>query len=64
MENKLKKLKSQLATCLSTTLPYVKKYGDIEKISLPKLRSLQNQLHLDLETIDEVSFLICINIFD
>ncbi|KFQ99988.1 RING finger protein unkempt, partial [Nipponia nippon] len=56
VENKLKKLKVQLAACLSTTLPYMKNYGDIEKISLPKLRSLQNRLHLDLETIDEVSF--------
>ncbi|KAM6320241.1 putative E3 ubiquitin-protein ligase UNKL isoform 2-T2 [Podargus strigoides] len=56
VENKLKKLKVQLAACLSTTLPYMKNYGDIEKISLPKLRSLQDQLHLDLETIDEVIF--------
>ncbi|XP_068278693.1 putative E3 ubiquitin-protein ligase UNKL isoform X5 [Nyctibius grandis] len=56
MENKLKKLKAQLAACLSTTLPYTKNYGDIEKIPLPKLLSLQNQLHLDLETIDEVIF--------
>ncbi|XP_061848216.1 putative E3 ubiquitin-protein ligase UNKL isoform X4 [Colius striatus] len=56
VENKLKKLKAQLAASLSTTLPCVKSYGDIEKISLPKLRSLQNQLHLDLETIDEVIF--------
>ncbi|XP_052629032.1 putative E3 ubiquitin-protein ligase UNKL isoform X7 [Harpia harpyja] len=56
VENKLKKLKAQLAACLSTTLPYTKNYGDIEKISLPKLRSLQNRLHLDLETIDEVIF--------
>ncbi|OPJ87535.1 putative E3 ubiquitin-protein ligase UNKL isoform D [Patagioenas fasciata monilis] len=56
VENKFKKLKTQLAACLSTTLPYMKNCGDIEKISLPKLRSLQNQLHLDLETIDEVIF--------
>ncbi|KFP20674.1 RING finger protein unkempt, partial [Egretta garzetta] len=56
VENKLKKLKAQLAACLSTTLPCMKNYGDIEKVSLPKLRSLQNRLHLDLETIDEVSF--------
>ncbi|XP_076207239.1 putative E3 ubiquitin-protein ligase UNKL isoform X5 [Aptenodytes patagonicus] len=56
VEHKLKKLKVQLAACLSTTLPYMKNYGDIEKISLPKLRSLQNRLHLDLETIDEVIF--------
>ncbi|NXU75710.1 UNK protein, partial [Oreotrochilus melanogaster] len=54
VENKLKKLKVQLAVCLSTTLPYMKTYGDTEKISLPKLRSLQNRLHLDLEIIDEV----------
>uniref|UniRef100_A0A8B9CUZ1 Unk like zinc finger n=1 Tax=Anser brachyrhynchus TaxID=132585 RepID=A0A8B9CUZ1_9AVES len=56
VENKLKKLKVQLAACLSTTLPYVKNSGDIEKISLPMLRSLQSQLHLDLGTIDEVIF--------
>ncbi|XP_055565232.1 putative E3 ubiquitin-protein ligase UNKL isoform X10 [Falco biarmicus] len=56
VENKLKKLKVQLAACLSTTLPYMKNYGDLEKIPLPKLRSLQNRLHLNLETIDEVIF--------
>lgn len=56
VENKLKKLKVQLAACLSTTLPYIKNSGDIEKISLPVLRSLQSQLHLDLGTIDEVIF--------
>ncbi|XP_030315929.1 putative E3 ubiquitin-protein ligase UNKL isoform X2 [Calypte anna] len=54
VENKLKKLKVQLAVCLSTTLPYMKTCGDTENISLPKLRSLQNRLHLDLEIIDEV----------
>ncbi|XP_009079089.1 PREDICTED: putative E3 ubiquitin-protein ligase UNKL, partial [Acanthisitta chloris] len=56
VENTFKKLKVQLAACLSTTLPYMKNYGDIEKISLPKLRSLQNRLHVDLDTIDEVIF--------
>ncbi|XP_035195115.1 putative E3 ubiquitin-protein ligase UNKL isoform X6 [Oxyura jamaicensis] len=56
VENKLKKLKVQLAACLSTTLPYIKNSGDIEKISLPMLRSLQSRLHLDLGTIDEVIF--------
>ncbi|NXY80856.1 UNK protein, partial [Alcedo cyanopectus] len=54
VENKLKKLKAQLAARLSTTSPCVKNYGDIEQISLPKLRSLQSRLHSDLETIDEV----------
>ncbi|XP_054247276.1 putative E3 ubiquitin-protein ligase UNKL [Indicator indicator] len=56
VENQLRKLKAQLASCLSTTLPYMKNCGDIEKTSLPKLLSLQNRLHLDLETIDEVIF--------
>ncbi|XP_010075307.1 PREDICTED: putative E3 ubiquitin-protein ligase UNKL, partial [Pterocles gutturalis] len=56
VENKFKKLKAQLAACLSTTLPYTKNGGDTENISLPKLCSLQNQLHLDLETLDEVIF--------
>ncbi|KFQ30166.1 Putative E3 ubiquitin-protein ligase UNKL, partial [Mesitornis unicolor] len=56
VENKLKRLKAQLAACLSASLLYMKNYGDIEKIPFPKLRSLQNRLHLDLETIDEVSF--------
>lgn len=63
VENKLKKLKVQLAACLSTSLPYMENYGDIEKISLPKLRSLQSRLHLDLGTIDEVSVFICVTIF-
>ncbi|XP_021266800.1 putative E3 ubiquitin-protein ligase UNKL isoform X5 [Numida meleagris] len=56
VEMKLKKLKVQLAACLSAALPYMENYGDIEKISLPKLRSLQSRLHLDLGTIDEVIF--------
>ncbi|NXW51585.1 UNK protein, partial [Nyctiprogne leucopyga] len=56
VEKKIKKLKAQLTACGSTTLPYMKNYGDIENISLPKLRFLQNQLHLDLETVDEVIF--------
>ncbi|KFV72524.1 RING finger protein unkempt, partial [Struthio camelus australis] len=56
VESKLKKLKEQFAACLSTTLSYMKNYGDIEKVSLPKLRSLQSRLRLDLGTIDEVSF--------
>ncbi|XP_064010008.1 putative E3 ubiquitin-protein ligase UNKL isoform X5 [Pogoniulus pusillus] len=54
VESKLRKLKAQLASCLFTTLPYLKSCGDIEKTSLPKLLSLQNRLHLDLETIDKM----------
>ncbi|NXF98512.1 UNK protein, partial [Eubucco bourcierii] len=56
VEKKLRELNAQLAACLSTTLPYMKNCGDIEKTSLPKLLSLQNRLHLHLETIDEVIF--------
>ncbi|KAM9554715.1 putative E3 ubiquitin-protein ligase UNKL isoform 6-T8 [Guaruba guarouba] len=56
VESKIKKLKAQLAACLCTTLPCMENYGDIDKISLPKLRSLQSRLHSDLETIDEVIF--------
>ncbi|XP_062444747.1 putative E3 ubiquitin-protein ligase UNKL isoform X3 [Rhea pennata] len=53
VESKLKKLKEQFAACLSTTLSYMKNYGDIEKTSLPQLRSLQSRLRLDLGTVDE-----------
>nr|XP_025040560.1 putative E3 ubiquitin-protein ligase UNKL isoform X2 [Pelodiscus sinensis] len=56
LENKLKKLQEQFDVCLSTTVLHMKSYGDIEKIPLPKLHSLQNQLHSDLETVDEVIF--------
>ncbi|XP_061205045.1 putative E3 ubiquitin-protein ligase UNKL isoform X3 [Neopsephotus bourkii] len=56
VESKIKKLKAQLAACLCTTLPYMKNCGDIDKIPLPKLRSLQNRLHSGLETIDKVIF--------
>ncbi|EMP32205.1 RING finger protein unkempt like protein, partial [Chelonia mydas] len=52
LENKLKKLQEQFDICLSTTVLHMKSYGDIKKIPLPKLHSLQNQLRLDLETVD------------
>uniref|UniRef100_A0A8C8RR94 Unk like zinc finger n=1 Tax=Pelusios castaneus TaxID=367368 RepID=A0A8C8RR94_9SAUR len=56
LENKFKKLQEQFNMCLSTTVPCMKSSGDIEKIPLPKLHSLQNQLRLDLETVDGVIF--------
>ncbi|XP_067390466.1 putative E3 ubiquitin-protein ligase UNKL isoform X3 [Emydura macquarii macquarii] len=56
LENKFKKLQEQFDMCLSTTIPHMKSCGDIEKIPLPKLHSLQNQLRLDLETVDGVIF--------
>ncbi|XP_059572624.1 putative E3 ubiquitin-protein ligase UNKL isoform X3 [Alligator mississippiensis] len=57
VENKFKNLQEQFVR-LSTPLPHLKSYGDIETIPLPKLHSLRSQLHLDLETIDEVIFQI------
>ncbi|XP_032645372.1 putative E3 ubiquitin-protein ligase UNKL isoform X4 [Chelonoidis abingdonii] len=56
LENKFKKLQEQFDMCLSTTVLHMKSYGDIKKIPLPKLHSLQNQLRLDLETVDGVIF--------
>uniref|UniRef100_A0A8C3XV35 Unk like zinc finger n=1 Tax=Chelydra serpentina TaxID=8475 RepID=A0A8C3XV35_CHESE len=56
LENKFKKLQEQFDVCLSTTVLHMKSYGDITKIPLPKLHSLQNQLRLDLETVDGVIF--------
>ncbi|XP_039348324.1 putative E3 ubiquitin-protein ligase UNKL isoform X7 [Mauremys reevesii] len=56
LENKCKKLQEQFDMCLSTTVLHMKSYGDIKKIPLPKLQSLQNQLRLDLETVDGVIF--------
>ncbi|KAM9125233.1 putative E3 ubiquitin-protein ligase UNKL isoform 3-T3 [Pangshura tecta] len=56
LENKFKKLQEQFDMCLSTAVLHRKNYGDIKKIPLPKLHSLQNQLRLDLETVDGVVF--------
>ncbi|XP_030068937.1 putative E3 ubiquitin-protein ligase UNKL isoform X2 [Microcaecilia unicolor] len=55
-ENQLKKLQEDFdVVCLSPNLPLGRKFGDIDKLPLPKLHSLQNQLRSDLETIDGVS---------
>ncbi|XP_074866852.1 putative E3 ubiquitin-protein ligase UNKL isoform X3 [Carettochelys insculpta] len=56
LENKLKKLQARFDVCLSTTVLHMKNYGEAEKTSLSKLLSLQNQLRLDLETVDGVIF--------
>ncbi|XP_030068938.1 putative E3 ubiquitin-protein ligase UNKL isoform X3 [Microcaecilia unicolor] len=56
-ENQLKKLQEDFdVVCLSPNLPLGRKFGDIDKLPLPKLHSLQNQLRSDLETIDGVIF--------
>ncbi|XP_069503307.1 putative E3 ubiquitin-protein ligase UNKL [Ambystoma mexicanum] len=55
VEKKLKKLQDEFdVLSLSPKFPYMKNYADIEKLSLPKLHSLQSQLLSELETIDGV----------
>ncbi|XP_078521056.1 putative E3 ubiquitin-protein ligase UNKL isoform X1 [Lissotriton helveticus] len=57
VENKLKELQEEFdVLCLSPNLSFMKNYADIEKLSLPKLHSLQSQLMSELETIDEMVF--------
>ncbi|XP_043945469.1 putative E3 ubiquitin-protein ligase UNKL [Protopterus annectens] len=56
-EKKLKKLQEDFdAVCRSPNFPVLRNYGDIEKLPLPKLHSIQNQLRSDLEVIDGVIF--------
>nr|XP_033819161.1 putative E3 ubiquitin-protein ligase UNKL isoform X1 [Geotrypetes seraphini] len=57
VESQLKKLQEDFdVVCLSPKLPVGRKFGEIDKLPLPKLHSLQNQLRSDLETIDGVIF--------
>ncbi|KAG8433042.1 hypothetical protein GDO86_017350 [Hymenochirus boettgeri] len=57
VEEKLKKLQKEYdAVCVSPQFSLMKKYGDIEKLPLPKLHSLKTQLCSDLETVDELIF--------
>ncbi|XP_029432475.1 putative E3 ubiquitin-protein ligase UNKL isoform X2 [Rhinatrema bivittatum] len=57
VESQLKKLQEDFDVVrLSPKLSLGRKYGDIEKLPLPKLHSLQNQLRSELETIDGVIF--------
>ncbi|XP_064414761.1 putative E3 ubiquitin-protein ligase UNKL isoform X2 [Latimeria chalumnae] len=56
-EKKLKKLQEDFdAMCRSPNFSLLQNYGDIEKLPLPKLHSIQSQLRSDLEMIDGVIF--------
>ncbi|KAG9476940.1 putative E3 ubiquitin-protein ligase UNKL isoform X2 [Eleutherodactylus coqui] len=55
VEGKLKKLQEEFdVLCVSPQFSIMKKYGDVEKVPLPKLHSLKSQLRSDLETIDSL----------
>ncbi|XP_069839985.1 putative E3 ubiquitin-protein ligase UNKL isoform X1 [Dendropsophus ebraccatus] len=57
MEGKLKKLQEEFdVLCVFPQLSITRKYGDLEKLPLPKLHSLKSQLCSDLETIDGLIF--------
>ncbi|XP_018091872.1 putative E3 ubiquitin-protein ligase UNKL isoform X2 [Xenopus laevis] len=57
VEVKLKKLQEEYDTLrVSPQFSVLKKYGDIDKLPLPKLHSLKSQLCSDLETVDELIF--------
>ncbi|KAG2456116.1 UNK protein, partial [Polypterus senegalus] len=52
-EHKLKKLQEDFDTmCRSPNLPFLQSYGDINKLPLPKLHSIQSQLRADIDLID------------
>ncbi|XP_069590397.1 putative E3 ubiquitin-protein ligase UNKL isoform X2 [Ranitomeya imitator] len=56
-EGKLKKLQEEFDVLrLSPQFSMPRKYGDVEKLPLPKLHSLKSQLCSDLETIDGLIF--------
>ncbi|XP_077130932.1 putative E3 ubiquitin-protein ligase UNKL isoform X1 [Ranitomeya variabilis] len=58
VEGKLKKLQEEFDVLrLSPQFSIPRKYGDVEKLPLPKLHSLKSQLCSDLETIDGVSLI-------
>ncbi|XP_073504186.1 putative E3 ubiquitin-protein ligase UNKL isoform X2 [Phyllobates terribilis] len=57
VEGKLKKLQEEFdVLCVSPQFSISRKYGDLEKLPLPKLHSLKSQLRSDLETIDGLIF--------
>ncbi|XP_058851745.1 putative E3 ubiquitin-protein ligase UNKL isoform X2 [Acipenser ruthenus] len=54
-KRKLKKLQEDFdAMCRSPSMPLLRSYGDIDKVPLPKLQSIQRQLRADLDLIDGV----------
>ncbi|KAM3916471.1 putative E3 ubiquitin-protein ligase UNKL isoform 1-T1 [Leptodactylus fuscus] len=57
VEGKLKKLQEEFdVLCVSPQFSLMRKYGDVEKLPLPKLHSLKSQLCSDLETIEGLIF--------
>ncbi|XP_012924338.1 putative E3 ubiquitin-protein ligase UNKL isoform X5 [Heterocephalus glaber] len=57
VEAQVKQLQEELEGLgLLSSLPGLRSCGDIGSIPLPKLHSLQSQLRLDLEAVDEVIF--------
>lgn len=56
-KRKLKKLQEDFdAMCRSPSMPLLRSYGDIDKVPLPKLHSIQRQLRADLDLIDGVIY--------
>ncbi|XP_058851748.1 putative E3 ubiquitin-protein ligase UNKL isoform X5 [Acipenser ruthenus] len=56
-KRKLKKLQEDFdAMCRSPSMPLLRSYGDIDKVPLPKLQSIQRQLRADLDLIDGVIY--------
>ncbi|XP_041085454.1 putative E3 ubiquitin-protein ligase UNKL [Polyodon spathula] len=56
-KRKLKKLQEDFdAMCRSPSMPLLQSYGDIDKIPLPKLHSIQRQLRADLDLVDGVIY--------
>ncbi|MGH0138014.1 UNVERIFIED_CONTAM: hypothetical protein FKN15_026995 [Acipenser sinensis] len=52
-KRKLKKLQEDFdVMCRSPSMPLLRSYGDIDKVPLPKLHSIQRQLRADLDLID------------
>ncbi|KAM9305195.1 putative E3 ubiquitin-protein ligase UNKL [Gastrophryne carolinensis] len=57
VESKLKKLQEEFdVLCVSPPMSVLRKFGDIEKLPLPKLHSMKSQLCSDLEAIDGMIF--------
>ncbi|XP_078273889.1 putative E3 ubiquitin-protein ligase UNKL isoform X3 [Rhinoraja longicauda] len=57
VDKQLKKLQEDFdALCHSPNFPLLRNYGDIDKLPLPKLHSIQSQLRADLDLVDGVIY--------
>ncbi|XP_069762710.1 putative E3 ubiquitin-protein ligase UNKL isoform X4 [Narcine bancroftii] len=57
VDKQLKKLQDDFdALCRSPNFPLLRNYGDIDKLPLPKLHSIQSQLRADLDLVDGVIY--------